>query len=108
MVISGGQFQFVESNSFQNTTLVNVDLLQQEGIAVYPTVSEGRIKVKMNHSAPGAWNVGLRNQLGQLLSQQQVESQGTFNFDFSEFAAGIYTLQFQNGNQVEVKKIVLR
>jgi len=76
---------------------------------VYPTPSPGLITIVYKGNLISGVQIHIKNQLGQTLLTKTLPPQNEISetLDLSSFAKGIYFIELQSGEAVEVKKIVL-
>lgn len=92
---------------FSVTGLEETDLAQS--LEVYPNPSQEEIKIDLNNTQLGAYEIHLINGQGirQLLdSGQKTDAPLKKTFDISDFQPGLYLLEIRLGNQRGLKKIL--
>ena len=68
---------------------------------VYPNPSNGIIKVE----AQGANKVTVISAIGQVITSQEIQDQGTINL--TDAASGVYFVRVQNGDRMGVRRVVI-
>lgn len=107
VVFGGGNFDDVEANAFQNSVVVGLDQELDGFVKVYPSVSHGDLKIELNGEVDAEYSVTLLNQVGQVVYQRALGTNGTYDVSINNLSAGIYNVLIQGGSQSSVSKIVL-
>lgn len=107
VVFSGGQFTDEESTLFTNSALVGLEDAPDNMVRIYPTITNGEIKVELNQITEAGFNMTVMNTLGQVMQQRKFDNPGVYEVNLSQHAAGIYTVLIQSGEYSSVQKIIL-
>lgn len=80
------------------------DYKQQEMFDIYPVPNNGVFNVKIANSAK---NIVIRNMLGQVVHEQEVDNMGTI--DASNLSSGVYFVSLTDGNRgLQTKKMLIK
>ncbi len=86
----------------QEVLLTSMDELESENINIFPNPADNFILINANESIS---LIELYNNKGQLLSKNKTNGK-SFEFDISEFEAGIYFLRIETKNNTFSKQII--
>lgn len=91
------------SGNFRTSTLLEVEDVKMDNIALYPNPTNGVLNIT---NAEGAQLV-VYNMLGQIIvSKDRIDYQEII--DLSNLTSGVYYVQLQNGSETKVKKVVVK
>lgn len=91
------------SGNFRTSTLLEVEDVKMDNIALYPNPTTGVLNIT---NAEGAQLV-VYNMLGQIIvSKDRIDYQEII--DLSNLTSGVYYVQLQNGSETKVKKVVVK
>ncbi len=102
----GGWFGVNTFNIQINTLVGTQDLLDETLISVFPNPSAGSFNIDLKEGSVNFNKMKIYTAMGQLISQQQVLSKSSV-IDISQQANGVYIVEFSNGLQRIVKKLIL-
>lgn len=107
VVFGGGSFTDEESNAFQNSAVVSVEDGIEGFIKVYPSISNGDLKVEVNGAVDAEYTMTVVNQMGQVVARRVLGANGTYDVDMHNYASGIYNVHVQGGDHSSVNKVIL-
>lgn len=91
------------SGNFRTSTLLEVEDVKMDNIALYPNPTTGVLNIT---NAEGAQLV-VYNMLGQIIvSKDRINHQEII--DLSNLTSGVYYVQLQNGSETKVKKVIVK
>ena len=92
------------STSIANNQVSNVEF------DVLPNPNNGEIKLNISTTSPIAYNLNIRNMLGQVVYNDIINVNGnkTERLDLSNVEKGIYFVSLENGNDKLVKKVIVK
>lgn len=92
--------------------LVGIDENQKEltTLTIAPNPSNGLFDLSLNAIAGNDFQMEVRNNLGQIVFNDQLSAKGEFNrtFDFSSFDKGVYTILLSNKVERLTKKVIIQ
>jgi hypothetical protein len=80
-------------------------------VSIYPNPTTDFVQVELDNVAPGAYNINAYDAEGRKVATSVLEPTGSFaktTINTSNWAAGIYLLQFTNGSEERVVRVVKR
>ncbi len=102
----GGWFGINTFNIIIQSTTATNDAIDQSLINVYPNPSAGLFNIELNGNAANFNKVKVFNTLGSLISNQQILGRNA-SIDLSNVNAGLYFMEFTNGIERVVKKVMV-
>jgi hypothetical protein len=90
----------------QNNVSVGTDVASQ--VEVYPNPSDGEFTVDFGVANTENVKVELVNVEGQVVKAIEMNSNAVVDVDVTEFAKGVYYLRINDGNNVNIKKVVVQ
>lgn len=83
---------------------------QDENVSVYPNPNNGLFSLEIYSESAQNMNLNLRNVQGQIVYSEQIDVKMGFrkDFDFTDLAPGIYSIQISNDTFSKVTKIVIQ
>ncbi len=110
-VITGGNFQSIKSEPFKTSIAAAVEEnTLDNGLAIFPNPSEGRVNVNLNLSSAAQVNFTVTNILGAVVYQgTKAIGAGEQNttLDLSTFAQGTYTLNILADGMTATRKVTI-
>ena len=100
----GSDCVWIDDITFPRTCIItNVEEVTEQKVTVlYPNPTTGSFTIELVEES----NISIYNMLGQQIMQLGKVS-GLQHFDMGNAPKGLYFIQIQNGNQTEVKKIIV-
>ncbi len=93
-----------------NAATTSVHMFTESTLKLYPNPGQGYVNLKIDKLQPGDLAIRVSNISGQQVYQRTFSTNGSFeeSFDLSSLGSGIYILQMKNGDNVAVRKFVIR
>jgi len=100
---------FLLNMSFEETSGIEENGLASS-LSVYPNPTNGKFTVSIANAEATDMTVELVNISGQVVYRNEVKAVYSYNedIDASDFAKGVYYLKVNNGEEVQVEKIVVQ
>ena len=102
--IAGEDCVWVDDISFPRACLITgmEEVTEQKATALYPNPTTGRFTIELTEES----NIGIYNLLGQQVMQLNKVS-GNQQIHLENAPKGMYFVQIQSGNKIEVKKLII-
>lgn len=103
-----------EDGSFAYSKILSIENHSNQGQvgSVYPNPAVNKEAfVDITPSHPGNWQIGILNTTGLMISSERINLQkglNTVRFNLNGLSAGVHLIQFDNGRQQVVRKIVVK
>ena len=110
----GGTMYSLSSSNFFNTKEATIGVkeikLHDISMTVFPNPSKGRFTIKMVSSSQKRVNIFIFNNLGSLVTTNQIDVNGTISkdIDLSHLSKGIYYLRMQTKEDVVMRKVIIQ
>ncbi|MDX2305579.1 MAG: LamG-like jellyroll fold domain-containing protein [Microscillaceae bacterium] len=93
--------------SFSNIRVILWENTPTQGLLLYPNPSTEKVILELAHALPKTTNLFVYDQRGQLILKQTLEEgQSRYQLDIQQLSAGVYLLEFFDGNRVLKIKLI--
>src|SRR5690606_23770724 len=113
------QFRFVNINGYDNSTFIdniniegvlNTGNFQAGEFLMYPNPASNEVFIQFYNNISSTAEIRINNALGQLVynSNTQLNAENRVTVNTSSFASGMYFVAIKNGEQTQIKKLLVK
>lgn len=113
------QFRFVNINGYGNSTFIdNINIegvlstenFQTTEFVMYPNPANNEVFIQFLNTSSNQTEIKINNALGQLVfnSTLELNTDNKVAVNTSEFSSGIYFVTIKNGDQKQIKKLIVK
>jgi hypothetical protein len=113
------QFRFVNINGYGNSTFIdniniegvlNTESFQAGEIVMYPNPASSEVFIQFYNFSSSDAEIKINNALGQLVynSNTQLNAENRTTINTSGLASGMYFVTIKNGEQTQIKKLIIK
>lgn len=103
-----GANTILKYKNFINTTGISQTTAVSGNLDIYPNPSDSKVSFTM--SGNNSTNLSIFDITGKTIYNHNYQLNGILktSFDFSDYAKGIYFVKLSNGNEITIKKLIIR
>src|SRR5690606_15766796 len=113
------QFRFVNINGYGNSTFIdniniegvlNTESFQAGEFLMYPNPASNEVFIQFYNNTSSNAEIKINNALGQLVysSNAQLNADNRTTVNTSRYASGMYFVTIKNGEQTQIKKLLVK
>ncbi len=84
------------------------NLAEDLGIILYPNPAQNEVRISWPEVQNNEMEISLLNTMGQRIIQQQIKGQRNLTLNISDIPAGVYFVEFRQGDNSGAKKLIIQ